>query len=97
MARARKGEWRERYLKDNFFQQVYIGLIHQLETEAANLQKLTATVTDEVLKRALQHLADRFTLLTAQASGRESVFDLTKLAMPEDAESKIPDPRKHPR
>lgn len=96
MARAQKGQWRERYFRENFFQPVYFGLLDQLEAEAANLQKLTATVTDDGLKRSLQYLADRFTLLTGQASGRESVFDLTKLAMPEDAEAKIPDPRIKP-
>ena len=94
MARVTKGQWKERYFKDNFFRPVYYGLLDQLETEAAQLQKLTATVENEALRKKFQHLADRFTLLTAQASGRESVFDLTKIAMPEDAESKIPDPRK---
>ena len=96
MARAQKGQWRERYFRENFFQPVYFGLLDQLVAEAANLQKLTATVTDAALKLTLQHLADRFSLLTAQASGKESDFNLSKLTMPEDAEAKIPDPRLPP-
>jgi hypothetical protein len=93
MARTSKGQWKDKYYKENFFQHVYRGLLDQLETEAANLQKLTATVENEWLKRKFQYLADRFTLLTAQASGRESSFDLSTIAMPEDATAKIPDPR----
>jgi hypothetical protein len=93
MGRATKGQWKEQYFKENFFQPVYYGVITQLEAEAVRLQKLTATVENKELKFSFQCLADRFTLLSAQASGRESVFDLSKVAMPEDATAKIPDPR----
>ena len=93
MARAQKGRWKEQYFKENFCVLVYFGLVDQLIAEAANLQKLAATVTDAALKLPLQHLADRFTLLTAQASGRESDFNLSAAAMPEDVAAKIPDPR----
>lgn len=93
MARAQKGRWKEQYFKENFFQPVYFGLLNQLEAEAANLQKLTASIPNEDLRRKFQYLADRFTLLTSQASGRESAFDLATVAMPEDKNAKIPDPR----
>jgi len=94
MARTQKGQWKERYFKENFFHPVYFGLLMQLEAEAVNLQKLTATVENEQLKRKFQHIADRFTLLASQAAGREADFNLATIAMPEDAASKIPDPRK---
>lgn len=97
MARTTKGQWKEKYFKENFFQPVYFGVLNQLETEAANLQKLTATVEDEALQKKLKYLADRFTLLTAQAAGRESDFDLASVAMPEDVKAKIPDPRQKAR
>ena len=97
MARTKKGQWKEKYFKENFFQPVYFGLIDQLITEAANLQKLSATVTDEKLKLPLQHIADRFTLLTAQASGKETDFNLSAVSMPEDVTAKIPDPRPLPK
>ena len=93
MARAQKGRWKEQYFKENFFQPVYYGVITQLENEAERLQKLTSTVENEELKRTLKYYADRFTLLSAQASGREAIFDLSKVSMPEDAESKLPDLR----
>jgi hypothetical protein len=97
MGRAQKGRWKEQYFKENFCQTVYSGLLLQLENEAAHLQRLTATLEDEETKKRFQYVADRLTLLTAQASGRESVFDLSKVAMPEDAESKLPDPRERPK
>ena len=93
MGRATKGQWKERYFKENFFQPVYIGIIAQLEAEAVRLQAAIATLESEELKCKFQYLADRFTLLSAQASGRESIFDLSKVAMPEDPTAKIPDPR----
>ena len=97
MGRAQKGRWKEQYFKENFFQPVYYGVITQLEAEAVRLQAVTATVENEELKRTLKYYADRFTLLSAQASGREAIFDLSKVAMPEDAESKLPDPRERPK
>jgi hypothetical protein len=94
MARTRKDQWRERYFKENWCQSVYLPLLHALETEAANLQRLTAQVKDESLRPKLQEVADRFSLLTAQAAGRNSDFDLSALSLPEDVAAKIPDPRR---
>jgi hypothetical protein len=47
----------------------------------------------QIYKREPLHLADRFTYLTAVASGKVANVDLAKEAMPEDAKAKIPDPR----
>jgi hypothetical protein len=88
-----KSKWRERYQQEEWTQRVDISILYQLETEAANLQTRTAALQDENIKKAFQHLADRFTYLTAVASGKVANVDLAKEAMPEDAKAKIPDPR----
>ena len=88
-----KSKWRERYYQEEWTLRVDISILSQLETEAANFQERLAKVTDENMRQQLRHLADRFTYLTAIAAGKNSDFDLSAVAMPEDAEAKIPDPR----
>ena len=88
-----KSKWREQYYQEEWTKRVDISILSQLETEAANFQQRMTNVTDDDMKRQFQHLADRFTYLTAIAAGKNSDFDLSAVAMPEDAEAKIPDPR----
>jgi hypothetical protein len=93
-----KSKWRERYYQEEWTKRVDISILSQLEAEAANFQERLTSVTDDDLRRQFQYLADRFTYLAAIAAGKMSDFDLSKVAMPEDAEAKIPDlrpPAKH--
>ena len=93
MGTATKGQWRERYYKENFCISVDEFLLRQIEKDAAFLKELVGRLEEGEVKQQLIGAVEELTLHAAQASGRLADFDLAALHMPEDVEAKIPDAR----